>query len=31
MVHLVVGGADDLGELAPLVEHYGSMRVTRAN
>ena len=31
MVHLVVGGADDLGELAPLVEHYGSMRVARAN
>jgi myo-inositol-1(or 4)-monophosphatase len=31
MVHLVVGEVDDLGELAPLVEHYGSMRVARAN
>jgi myo-inositol-1(or 4)-monophosphatase len=31
MVHLVVGGADDLGELAPLVEHYGSMRVAPAD
>ncbi|MDQ2965466.1 MAG: inositol monophosphatase family protein [Chloroflexota bacterium] len=31
MVHLVVGGADDLGELAPLVEHYGSRRVAPAN
>ena len=30
-VHLVVGDVDDLGELAPLVEHYGSMRVARAN
>ena len=30
MVHLVVGGADDLGELAPLVEHYGSRRVAPA-
>jgi myo-inositol-1(or 4)-monophosphatase len=31
MVHLVVGEVDDLGELAPLVEQYGSMRVARAN
>jgi myo-inositol-1(or 4)-monophosphatase len=31
MVHLVVGDADDLGELAPLVEHYGSMRVAPAD
>ena len=30
MVHLVVGGADDLGELAPLVEHFGSWRVAPA-
>jgi len=30
MVHLVVGGADDLGELAPLVEHFGSRRVAPA-
>ena len=30
MVHLVVGGADDLGELAPLVEQYGSRRVAPA-
>jgi myo-inositol-1(or 4)-monophosphatase len=30
MVHLVVGSADDLGELAPLVEHYGSRRVAPA-
>jgi len=29
-VHLVVGDADDLGELAPLVEHYGSRRVAPA-
>ena len=31
MVHLVVGDVDDLGELAPLVEQYGSMRVARAH
>jgi myo-inositol-1(or 4)-monophosphatase len=31
MVHLVVGDVDDLGELAPLVEQYGSRRVARAN
>jgi len=31
MVHLVVGDLDDLGELAPLVEQYGSRRVARAS
>ena len=31
MVHLVVGSTDDLGELAPLVEHYGSRRVAPAS
>jgi myo-inositol-1(or 4)-monophosphatase len=30
LVHLVVGTADDLDELAPLVEHYGSRRVAPA-
>ena len=30
LVHLVVGTTDDLDELAPLVEHYGSRRVAPA-
>lgn len=30
LVHLVVGTPDDLDELAPLVEHYGSRRVAPA-
>jgi myo-inositol-1(or 4)-monophosphatase len=30
LVHLVVGTAEDLDELAPLVEHYGSRRVAPA-
>jgi len=30
LVHLVVGSADDLTELAPLVERFGSRRVAPA-
>jgi fructose-1,6-bisphosphatase/inositol monophosphatase family enzyme len=30
LVHLVVGSADDLTDLAPIVEHFGSSRVAPA-
>ncbi len=29
-IHLIVGSAEDIGELAPIVEHFGSSRVAPA-